>query len=161
DLSWLLGRGYAHVSALKLVGDRWSLTDRQRMAVYRSACPDAALARRASRRVEPEDLARLPIEIDGVHLLTAPQAALRGAVVLVGRDCCLRDVAGVHGTYRRVAETFPAAGLVGETLAALGAGRCVWHLDRPVSNSGRLRAILLAVAADRGWDWRVEIEINP
>ena len=27
DLSWLLERGYATVSAVKLVGDRWSLTD--------------------------------------------------------------------------------------------------------------------------------------
>ena len=30
DLSWLLERGYAIVSAVKLVGDRWSLTERQR-----------------------------------------------------------------------------------------------------------------------------------
>jgi hypothetical protein len=161
DLSWLLGRGYAHVSALKLVGDRWSLTDRQRMAVYRSAGPDAALASRACRRVEPEELAGLPVGLDGFNVLTTLEAALGGAVVLVGRDGCLRDVAGVHGTYRRVAETFPAVGLVGETLAALGAGPCLWHLDRPVSNSGRLRAIILAVAADRGWDWRVELEMNP
>ncbi|MGZ3397481.1 MAG: DUF434 domain-containing protein, partial [Isosphaeraceae bacterium] len=35
DLSWLLGRGYAIVSAVKLVGDRWSLTERQRLAVRR------------------------------------------------------------------------------------------------------------------------------
>src|SRR5437763_1300671 len=33
DLSWLLERGYAPTSALKLVGDRWSLTERQRAAV--------------------------------------------------------------------------------------------------------------------------------
>ena len=38
DLAWLLNRGYAVVSALKLVGDRWNLTERQRMAVRRSAC---------------------------------------------------------------------------------------------------------------------------
>ena len=30
DLSWLLGKGYSVVSALKLVGDRWNLTARQR-----------------------------------------------------------------------------------------------------------------------------------
>ena len=35
DLSWLLGRDYAPVSALKLVGDRYSLTERQRQAVRR------------------------------------------------------------------------------------------------------------------------------
>ena len=51
DLSWLLERGYAIVSAVKLVGDRWSLTERQRLAVRRAACSDTARARRLSRRV--------------------------------------------------------------------------------------------------------------
>ena len=46
DLSWLLSRGYAPVSSLKLVGDRWSLTERQRKAVGRSACSDDARERR-------------------------------------------------------------------------------------------------------------------
>ena len=49
DLSWLLGRGYAIVSAVKLVGDRWSLTERQRMAVRRAACSDEARAGRLER----------------------------------------------------------------------------------------------------------------
>ena len=46
DLSWLLTRGYAEASSLKLVGDRLALTERQRMAVRRCACADAARARR-------------------------------------------------------------------------------------------------------------------
>ena len=46
DLSWLLSHGYARVSAIKLVGDRWSLTERQRKAVGRSACSDSACERR-------------------------------------------------------------------------------------------------------------------
>jgi Protein of unknown function (DUF434) len=32
DLSWLLGRGYASVASLKLVGDRYRLDQRQRAA---------------------------------------------------------------------------------------------------------------------------------
>jgi hypothetical protein len=161
ELSWLLDRGYAPVSALKLVGDRWSLTDRQRMAAHRSACPEGTLARRICRRVEPEELAGERIDIDGFNVLTTVEAALGGAVVLVGRDGCLRDVAGVHGTYRRVEETLPAVVLVGETLAELGAGPTTWHLDRPVSNSGRLRAVILEVANDRGWEWAVSLDMNP
>jgi hypothetical protein len=81
--------------------------------------------------------------------------------VLVGRDGCLRDVAGVHGSYRKVEETAPALLLVGEVLAGLGAGPCRWLLDRPVSNSGRLRAAMLEAAAGRGWDWRVDLVDNP
>ena len=44
DFSWLLTRGYAEKGALKLVGDRFSLTERQRLAVMRSACSDQHLS---------------------------------------------------------------------------------------------------------------------
>jgi hypothetical protein len=161
DLSWLLSRHYAPVAALKLVGDRWELTARQRMAVFRSACSDDALKQRTSRRIELSELAGLCLDIDGFNVLTTVEAALGGAVVLIGRDGCLRDVAGVHGTYRKVSETVPAAVLIGETLSALGANGCTWHLDRPVSNSGRLRAVLLTIAEEHGWNWDVALEMNP
>jgi hypothetical protein len=82
-------------------------------------------------------------------------------VVLRGRDGCDRDLAGVHGTYRKVEETRPAVRLVGETLAALGVHRCLWYLDSPVSNSGRLRALILDVAEGDRYDWQVELVLNP
>ena len=161
DLSWLLGRGYAPVSALKVVGDRWALTGRQRMGVLRSACGDEAAARRACRRVEPEEAVGGRLAVDGFNVLTTVEAALGGAVVIVGRDGCLRDVAGVHGSYRKVEETVPAVRLTGEVLAAIGATACTWYLDHPVSNSGRLAASILETAAERGWPWRVEVVMNP
>ena len=161
ELSWLLSRGYAGTSALKLVGDRHALTERQRMAVRRSACPDDALAGRIARRATAADLRGRPLHIDGFNVLTTVEAALGGGVVLRGRDGSDRDLAGVHGTYRRVEETRPALGLIGAVLADLGASPCTWYLDRPVSNSGRLRAILLEHAAAQGLDWRVELAFDP
>ena len=81
--------------------------------------------------------------------------------MLLARDGCLRDVAGLHGTYRKVEETLPAIALVGEFLAELGAGPCLWCLDRPVSNSGRLASAIREMAEARGWDWSVELMFNP
>ena len=56
DYSMLLTKGYAEKSALKLVGDHFSLTQRQRLALMRSACSDSQLAGRqqceSSRFVE-------------------------------------------------------------------------------------------------------------
>jgi hypothetical protein len=161
DLAWLLGKGYAPVSALKLVGDRRSLTARQRLAVMRSACPDDALAHRACRRIEPEEAAGGWVVIDGFNVLTTVEAALGGAAVFLGRDGCLRDIAGVHGTYRAVEETVPAVRLTGEVLAALRVAGATWLLDRPVSNSGRLRALILDTADGLGWGWRVELVVDP
>ncbi len=37
----------------------------------------------------------------------------------------------------------------------------LWLLDSPVSNSGRLRGILLQVALERGSDWQVELVFSP
>jgi hypothetical protein len=161
DLSWLLGRGYAWKSSLKLVGDRWALTERQRLAVARGSCSDAALARRLAHQVPAGAVRDESLEIDGFNLLTTVEAALGGAVVLRGRDGCDRDLAGVHGTYRRVGETLPAIDLLGGLLEELGVARVCWLLDSPVSNSGRLRGLLLEAAKTHAWDWHVDLVPNP
>lgn len=160
-LSWLLSRGYAVTSALKLVGDRFELTERQRRAVLRSSCSDEALSRRLSTRLELSEIAGRRLHLDGFNLLTTIEAALSRGVLILGRDGCLRDMASMHGNYRKVRETRPAIELIGKTLEVANAGACVWYLDRPVSNSGRLSEILREAAAEHGWDWQTEIVNDP
>src|SRR5215213_2775070 len=108
DLSWLLSRDYASPSALKVVGDRYGLTARQRTAVMRCACTDEARAGRLAREVSVAALAGRRLWIDGYNVLTTVEAALAGGVVIVGRDGAWRDMASMHGTWRRVEETGPA-----------------------------------------------------
>jgi hypothetical protein len=160
-VSWLLTRGYAFNATGKLVGDRFQLTQRQRLAVMRSACSDAARDDRHRRQIPCESLTGVPIEIDGFNLLTTIEAALSGGVILRGRDGCDRDLASMHGNYRKVAETRPALQVIGETLDECHAGSCVWWLDRPVSNSGRLSTIIRDVASKAGWDWDVRLVDDP
>jgi hypothetical protein len=38
---------------------------------------------------------------------------------------------------------------------------CLWRLDKPVSNSGRLQTILRELAAANGWDWSVTLDADP
>ena len=161
DLCWLLSRGYADKSSLKLVGDRYELVARQRTAVGRCSCSDARAARRKDRRVRPEGLAGRPLWLDGYNVLTTVESALAGGVVLAGRDGTYRDMASMHGSYRKVAETLPALKLLGRVTAALKVGQCLWYLDRPVSNSGRLKQIMEDVAAAEGWPWQVDLVHDP
>jgi hypothetical protein len=161
DLSWLLSRGYASVSATKIVGDRYALRERQRIAVARSACSDEARERRKRSQVEPTQVAGHCLFIDGYNVLTTIEAALAGGVILHARDSAYRDMASVHGTWRKVQETVPAAELIGEFLSELRATSAVWHLDRPVSNSGRLKTILEQTAAAHGWTWEVRLVPDP
>ena len=161
DLCWLASRGYPSDAARKLVGDRYNLTARQRIGVERCSCSEASVAARRSRQVMPEALCGRPLWLDGYNVLTTVEAALSGGVILAGRDGCYRDMASMHGSYRKVVETLPALERIGQTAAELGAGECHWYLDRPVSNSGRLRRIIEEVAARHGWPWRAELVQDP
>ena len=161
DLSWLMTRGYAATAALKLVGDRFRLAERQRIAVRRSSCSDQSLADRRSRQVVESGLAGQTICVDGFNVLTTIEAALSGGILLHGKDGCYRDMASMHGSYRKVEETRPALKLVGEALEDLEVGCCRWFLDRPVSNSGRLSQLIRDTAAECGWPWESELVADP
>lgn len=161
DLCWLLSRGYALRSATELVGNRYTLTRRQRMAVSRSACSEQALVLRRQREVTAAQMRDQELWIDGYNVLTALESALAGGVILLGRDGCCRDVAGVHRRHRKVDETLPSLQSVGKLTQDWGVSACRWWLDRPVANSGRLRTFMLEAAAAAGWPWTVDLVYNP
>ena len=161
DFSMLLAKGYADKSALKLVGDRFSLTQRQRLAVMRGSCSDQQLHSRLERRVPVEALAGQPIAIDGYNLLITLEAAMSGGLIFRGRDGCFRDLASIHGTYRKVEETIPAVQLIGAFLTEIRVAQALWLLDSPVSNSGRLRTLIAQLARENNWPWEIRLTISP
>jgi hypothetical protein len=161
DLCWLLSRSYVTPSALKLVGDRYALSARQRTAVSRCACSDGAARQRELCRVLADEIAGCEVWIDGYNVLTTLEAALGGGVILLACDGCFRDMASMHGSYRKVEETVPALQLIGEFTASRRVASLHWLLDSPVSNSGRLKAIIRELANHRGWAWEVSLVANP
>ena len=169
DLAMLLTRGYAQKSALKLVGDRYDLTVRQRTAVWRSSCSDHALAHRRSTQIATEKIRGSQLGIDGYNLLITVESALSGGLVMIGRDGCYRDLASIHGTYRKVTETEPALHIIFDHLDRLAPSRIDWYLDRPVSNSGRLKALMAELLERRAGSadhsvttvWNIELVNNP
>lgn len=161
DYCWLLTRGYAEKSALKLVGDRFGLGVRQRMAVMRCSCSEQAMIARRARQVDRQAVIGRELWIDGYNLLTTVESALAGGVILIGRDGCYRDLASMHGTFRKVAETGPAIELVAQAIDTLELAACRWYLDRPVSNSGRLKGMIETAAEKRRSSWQVELVYSP
>ena len=161
DLCWLLDRGYGIASATELVGDRYRLSRRQRIAIARCACSKAARERRQEHRVAPNKLRGQELWLDGFNVLTAVETALGGGVILIGRDGCCRDVAGIYSRYHKVAETVPALRAIGQCALHRGVTRCHWWLDSPVDNCGRLKDIIQRVATDADWPWEVELVTNP
>lgn len=161
DYSLLLTKGYAQKSTLKLVGDKFALTQRQRLALMRSACSDEQVESRRSRCVKIEELAGRAIAVDGYNVLITIEAAMSGGVIFVGRDGCCRDLASIHGTYRKVEETTPAVEMIAGFLKEIGAGPTRWLLDKPVSNSGRLKTLIGELARANDWDCEIELVFSP
>jgi hypothetical protein len=161
DLAWLLTRGYTDKSALKLVGDRYTLTARQRQAVARSTCGNAEREHRLAHQVDAAVLRGHVVVIDGFNLLITLETALSGGVILPGRDGCYRDMASMHGNYRVLSETRPALELIQRELAALGVCHAIWYFDQSVSNSGRLKTLLAAIATDKQIGPPVDIQLVP
>ena len=161
DVCWLLDRGYNLSPATELAGDHYQLTRRQRIAVGRCACSTLASDRRQSHCVPLPQLEGQELWLDGFNVVTAVETAFGGGVILIGRDGCCRDLAGVYSNYHRVRETLPALHAIGRMMSQLGVAKCCWWLDSPVFNSGRLRQIILEVAAEESWPWQVELVISP
>lgn len=157
DLSWLMDRGYPDKASLKLVGDRHALRDRQRKALRRCAAGDGECRRRAASRLEMTGLAGEELVVDGYNVLLTVEAALSGGVLLLGRDGVMRDLAAMSGHYRRVRVTRLAVDLIAGAVDEAGCAAVRWLLDRPVSNSGRLRALIEERVADERARWAVEL----
>lgn len=150
DLSWLRTQGYAEPSALKLVGDRYQLTTRQRSAVSRAACSDQGLRSRSERVIAWAEVSGRELCIDGFNLIITLEAALAGGVLFRGRDGCLRDLSSLHGNYHVLADTLHALRLIWELLGEALPSRVTWYLDKPVSNSGRLAALIRSSSQESG-----------
>ena len=161
ELSWLLGRGYQSKSALKLVGDRHNLRERQRLAVARAACSDESRAARLAREVNAPEVEGAELIVDGFNLVITLEAALGGGLLVFCRDGCVRDLSSVHGSYRAVEETERAVTLAGEVLFTLRTASVLWLFDSPVSNSGRLAERVRTLASEHDWPWEVRAEFNP
>ena len=99
--------------------------------------------------------------IDGFNLVTTIEAALSGGAILKGSDGAFRDLASMHGSYKRVVETEQAILITGEVITSLQPHSCRWWFDQPVSNSGRLKKMVCELAQAHRWSWDAELVPDP
>lgn len=157
ELSWLLNRGYSMGASCELVGDHHQLTSRQRLAIARVVCGGEQRLKRRQKLLPLTALKGQTLLIDGFNLLITIETALGGGVIFRCEDGCCRDLSSVYGSYKIVAETKRAIELIGETLEQLSPAKALWLFDRPVSNSGRLAALVREIAAERHWPFEAEL----
>lgn len=147
ELCFLLNRGYNIKSAATFIGNHYLLSLRQRQALVRITASDDILRKRALKEfAEPPER----LWIDGFNTIITLEVALSGSLLLKGMDGCIRDLAGLRGAYRIVDKTAKAVELLTSWLKRKSVPEAAIYLDKQVSNSGRLREILLQTARNRG-----------
>ncbi|PWD98594.1 DUF434 domain-containing protein [Marinilabilia rubra] len=158
DYCLLLDKTYTPKATLKLVGDHFKLKERQRKALDRCCQPQSLINEMQQREIrEPALLKGQPLFIDGFNLLIILEGALGGAPVFKGRDGLIRDISGLHGSYRKISETPEAIALVASFVKEFSAGPVLWVFDKPVSNSGRLAQLVMQIGKENQVNWNTEL----
>ncbi len=161
DMRYLLSRNYPERAASELVGNHYRLKTRQIQAVRGAAASESQTGSRASKELQHQDLKNKIIHLDGFNVLILLESLLSGAYIFEGTDGCFRDLSGVHGTYKRVMQTQTSIELVAEFFRESGAAELVWIFDKPVSNSGRIKQMVLDYAVEHQLNWNGGLEFNP
>jgi len=161
DMMYLLSRGYAEKASSELVGNRYKLKTRQIQALRGASASEQQIQHRKDKQLEVSDLKNKILYLDGFNVLILMESLLSGAYIFEGADGCFRDLSGVHGTYKRVNQTQKAVELVAAFFKKAEVQKLIWIFDKPVSNSGRIKKIVLDFAEENKLNWEAELEFNP
>lgn len=143
DIAELLDRGYPVKPASTFVGNHYQLTERQRLALARAASSKDKIALRRSKQL---DTAPHTVNLDGLNIIITLETALSGTTLYRCMDGTVRDLAAMRGAYRIIGHTHTAVSLVLSYLEEKGAENACFYLDAPVSNTGRLKTLILEAA---------------
>lgn len=155
DTQYLLERGYAVKNATTFVGNHYMFSERQRLALARSVSCKEDVQKRKDKRIR--EAKGMTVHIDGFNTIISLEVALSGSLLFHCSDGTIRDLAGLRGTYRIIDKTEQAVHLILNRLQDLEIGEAIFYLDAPVSNSGRLKALILQIAEEYDFDVSVEV----
>ncbi|KFF16985.1 DUF434 domain-containing protein [Chryseobacterium sp. JM1] len=161
DMLYLLSRDYPEKASSELVGNRYKLKTRQIQALRGTSASEQQIQHRKDKQLDVSDLKNKILYLDGFNVLILMESLLSGAYIFEGADGCFRDLSGVHGTYKRVNQTQRVVELVAGFFQKAEVQKLVWIFDKPVSNSGRIKQIVLDFAEENKLNWEAELEFNP
>lgn len=161
DMQYLLSRNYAEKASADLVGNHYRLKTRQIQALRGASASEIQVENRRSKELYISDLKDKTIYLDGFNILILLESLLSEAYIFEGMDGCFRDLSGVFGTYKRVNQTQKVIELISEFFQKSQSDKIIWIFDKPVSNSGRIKQIVLDYAIENNLNWNVELEFNP
>ncbi len=154
-ICYLLNEGYELKSASTFVGNHFVLSERQRLAIARSVAAVRQLKNRKEK--EKTSLNGEEVWIDGFNTIITLEVMFSDSILLEGMDRTIRDLAALRGTYRIIPETEKAVRMLFDTLKEQNIKTAHVLLDEPVSNSGRLKALLAEIG--EGYPFGLDIQV--
>ena len=145
---YLINEGYDLKQASTFVGNHFLLSERQRLAVMRSLATAEQLAMRKAKLLTAAEAAGRDVWIDGFNTVITLEVLKCDSILFSCMDGTVRDLASLRGTYRIIPETEDAVRLLFDSLEEMEIHSATVLLDQPVSNSGRLKALMAELASD-------------
>ncbi len=159
-VGFLINEGYDLKQAAAFVGNHFLLSERQRLAIMRSLATREQLAERS--RKEVSSVSGKAVYIDGFNIIITMEVLLSDSILFSCMDGTIRDLAALRGTYRIIPETKGAVQLLLKTLQEMDVQAAHILLDEPVSNSGRLKALIAEIgeAYPLGLDIQIQRDVD-
>lgn len=145
---FLINEGYDLKQSITFVGNHYLLSERQRLAIMRSVATKEQLEKRKKSQLLIHQLSDRTVWIDGFNTIITLEVMLSDSILFSCMDGAIRDLASLRGTYRIIDVTEPAVRLALNTLEEAGVSAVKILLDQPVSNSGRLKALITDVSQE-------------
>ena len=152
---YLLNRGYKVKQATMFVGNHYALTERQRLVLARALATEKDIELRKSKI--SKNIKGAEVHIDGFNAIIPMETTLSKSLLLECMDGTIRDLANLRGSYHIIDKTENAIKLILNKLDELEVKKAVFYLDKPISNSGRLKYKILEIA--EGFKLDVEVEV--
>lgn len=154
-ISYLINEGYDLKTASTFVGNHFSLSERQRLAIARGIATTEQLNNR--RKKEKSSIGGEEIWIDGFNTIITLEVMLSDSLLFECMDGTIRDLAAVRGSYRIIPETEEAVRILLDTLAEMEVAEVHILLDEPVSNSGRLMTLIAEIGEKQPFKLDIQI----
>lgn len=146
EIQFLIDRNYPLSNAVEFVGNHHLLSKRQRNGLSRSLDSTEKIEARKSKEIkDPENRF---FYMDGFNTLITLEVYYSNSLILLGKDGCYRDLAGLRGNYRICDKTIIAMERMMDELKDMKIKGVLIYLDAPVSNSGNLAALFREMGKD-------------
>ena len=156
EVYYLLNRNYPVTPITKFIGDHYQLSERQRLALARTISAKDKIIARKSREVQ--NINDKVLYIDGFNVIIGLEIAFSNSMLFKCMDGTIRDLAGLRGTYRLIPQTNLAIEALLHSLDELKVKKAVIYLDKPISNSGRLKQCIYHFAEKTTFELDVELD---